>query len=151
MEEHGATKDKKGWISITQGGRANIIKYFTSPATDIKGNGDDTNVRDKRNHRRISKTRTLAMKAPSARPMTQSLRRDPRNVEFTQVDEVIESDGGEETAEDSVREVRMHRMSLMNAIKEPSIEDESGIKLAIGTQMSNQTIHHVRRQCRPHR
>ena len=72
------------------------------------------------------------MKAPSARPMTQSLRRDPRNVEFTQVDEVIESDGGEETAEDSVREVRMHRMSLMNAIKEPSIEDESGIKLAIG-------------------
>ena len=60
------------------------------------------------------------------------LRRDPRNVEFTQVDEVIESDGGEETAEDSVREVRMHRMSLIEAIKESSIEEEADIKLAIG-------------------
>ena len=69
--------------------------------------------------------------APS-RPIAQPLRRDPRNVEFTQVDEVIESDGGEETAEDSVREVRMTRMSLMNAIKEPSIDEESDIKLAIG-------------------
>ena len=53
-------KDQKGWISISQGGRANIIKYFTSPATNIKGNGDDTNVRDKRNQQRISKTKTLA-------------------------------------------------------------------------------------------
>ena len=46
---------------------------------------------------------------------------------------MIESDGGEETAEDSVREVRMTRMSLMSAIKEPtSIDKESGIKLAVG-------------------
>ena len=126
------SKDKSGWISITQSGRANIIEYFTSPATNIKGNGDDTNVRDKRNHRRISKTRTLARKAPSARPVTQSLHRDPRNVEFTQVDEVIETDGGEETAEDSIREVRMSRMSLVDAIREPSIEEEPDIKLAIG-------------------
>ena len=45
--KHMDHKDKKGWISISQGGRANIIEYFTFPATNIKGNGDDTNVRDK--------------------------------------------------------------------------------------------------------
>jgi hypothetical protein len=40
-------KDKKGWILISQSCRANIIEYFTSPAKDIKGNGNDTNVRDR--------------------------------------------------------------------------------------------------------
>ena len=68
-------KDKKGWILISQSGRANIIEYFTSPAKDIKGNGNDTNVQDRQNHRKISKTRTLTRNAPSSRPIAQSLRR----------------------------------------------------------------------------
>ena len=114
-------KDRKGWISISQSGRAN---------TDIKGDGNDTNVRDRQNHGKISKTRTLTKNAPHS---SKSLQRDPRNVDFTHIDEVIEGDDKDEIAEDSVREVRMSRMSLMSAIKEPSINlEESDDKIAIG-------------------
>ena len=123
-------KDRKGWISISQSGRANIIEYFTSPATDIKGDGNDTNVRDRQNHGKISKTRTLTKNASHS---SKSLQRDPRNVDFTHIDKVIEGDDKDEIAEDSVREVRMSRMSLMSAIKEPSINlEESDDKIAIG-------------------